>query len=51
MKISVSFLKSKFSLQETIEKINQSTADFIHVDLMDGTFVASKTENMNEILE
>lgn len=51
MKISVSFLKSKFSLQETIEKINQSTADFIHVDLMDGTFVASKTENVFEILE
>lgn len=51
MKISVSFLKSKFSLQETIEKISESTADFIHVDLMDGEFVASKTENMSEILE
>lgn len=51
MKISVSFLKSKFSLQETIEKISESTADFIHVDLMDGEFVASKTKNMSEILE
>ena len=51
MKISVSFLKSKYSLQETLEKINESTADFIHVDLMDGAFVKAKTENIQETLE
>lgn len=51
MKISVSFLKSKLSLQETLDKINQSIADFVHVDLMDGTFVKIKTENIKEILE
>lgn len=50
MKISVSFLKSKFSLPETLKKIDESIADFIHVDLMDGVFVEEKTENSSEIL-
>ncbi len=42
MKISVSFLKSKFSMEETIEKINNSNANYLHVDIMDGNFVDNK---------
>lgn len=37
--ISVSFIKSKSSLLDTIKKIEDSKADYIHVDLMDGLYV------------
>lgn len=43
MKISVSFLKSKFNEKTTIKKIENTSADFIHVDVMDGHFVFNKT--------
>lgn len=39
MKIAVSFLKSKYDLSNTIDKINKTDADFLHVDVMDGNFV------------
>ncbi len=40
-KISVSFLSSH-NVQKDLVKINQSTADYIHVDVMDGRFVKKK---------
>lgn len=48
-KISVSFLKSKFSLRDTIKKIEQTDADFIHVDFMDGKFVEEKSVTFGEM--
>ena len=37
MKISISILKSNFSLDETISKINNINYDgYIHVDVLDG---------------
>ena len=36
MKISVSFLKNKTDVRDTLEKLDETTADFIHVDIMDG---------------
>ena len=50
-KVSVSFLKSNKSLQETIEEINQTDADYIHVDIMDGIFVENKTLSIDDVLE
>lgn len=41
--ISVSFLSSK-NEQEDIMKINTTSADFIHVDVMDGRFVKKKNK-------
>ena len=38
MKVAVSFLKSKDDLDTTIKKIEESSADYIHVDMMDGVF-------------
>lgn len=39
MNISVSYLKTPYSKEETIQKIEKTTADYLHVDLMDGLFV------------
>lgn len=44
MEIAVSFLKSKFALNDTIRKIDNTSANYTHVDLMDGEFVKEKTD-------
>ena len=43
MKVGVSFISSDYDLETTISKIEESSADYIHVDMMDGIFV----ENAN----
>ncbi len=50
MKVSVSYLKSAFSKEETLEKIEKSKADFIHVDLMDGIFVEKNNLDVKETI-
>ncbi len=42
MKTSISFLKSRTSYEDTIAKINKTSCDFLHVDIMDGNFVPPK---------
>ena len=42
MKVSVSVLKEYNRLINAIKKTNESSADFLHVDVMDGTFVDNK---------
>lgn len=50
MKIAISFLKSKFNTFDTIKKINETDAEYIHVDIMDGKFVQNKTDDfLNEL--
>ena len=51
MKISVSFLKNKTDVRDTLEKLDETTADFIHVDIMDGKFTSEKTMNEYEFLD
>ena len=48
--ISVSFLKSKYSREETIKLIDTSDASLIHVDLMDGEYVPNKNFTLEEIM-
>lgn len=44
MKTSVSFLKSIYGVEDTIKRINDTTCDYLHVDLMDGIFVNNKSD-------
>ena len=51
MEIAVSFLKSKYTMEDTIKKINDTTAEYIHVDVMDGEFVPNKSFIYNDVKE
>lgn len=51
MKISVSYLKSLYSKEKTIKLLENTSCDYIHVDLMDGGFVSQKNFNISEVLE
>lgn len=42
MKVVVSYISSKYNPKKTIDLINDTIADGIHVDLMDGTYVGMK---------
>lgn len=48
--ISVSFLTSKYGRKETIKKIENSKANLIHVDLMDGLYVPENNFTLPEIM-
>jgi len=39
MEVSVSFLKSKYDFKHTIDLINETSCNMIHIDYMDNTFV------------
>ena len=49
IKISTSILSTN-NRQEAIEKLNQTTTDFIHIDSMDGEFVDNYQLPTDEII-
>ncbi len=49
MKVAVSFIKSKYNEKETIDIINQTNADYLHIDIMDGKFVEHKNYDYDDI--
>lgn len=42
MEVAVSFISSNYDLVTTINKIENTDAEYIHVDIMDGEFVSTK---------
>ena len=51
MKISVSYLSSIFDKKTTIELIDKSSADLIHVDIMDGKFVPKRNFSAEDVID
>lgn len=49
MEVAVSYLKTSISKEETIKKIEATSAEYIHVDLADGLFVPNKNFHWNDI--
>lgn len=49
MKVSVSILSSSIKPQEITKKLDESNADYIHLDIMDGKFVENKTWTISEV--
>ena len=49
MKISVSILKEKDRLKEVISKLQNTSADFIHIDIMDSTFTKTSSFSLEEL--
>ncbi len=50
MKIAVSFLKSD-NYKKCIEMINQTSGDYLHVDMCDGKYVESKNFTISELVK
>lgn len=50
MKLSVSYLKNKKGIEETLQELEKSSCDYIHVDLMDGKFAGVKNYEIESIL-
>lgn len=52
MKVSTSVLSIYDNVENCIDKLNQSTSDYLHLDVMDGKFVSQNTVNiMDEVLK
>ena len=49
MKVAVSFISSDYDLETTIKKIDDSKADYIHVDMIDGQFVETANFTTQDI--
>lgn len=49
--ISVSILGEKDNYTSAIEKINSTSADFLHLDIMDNTFTYSKSFDLEQVKE
>lgn len=51
MKISASILSIKGNIKDNVKKLEEANVDYLHLDIMDGSFVTNKTWDINEINE
>ena len=49
MKVSVSILSNSIKPVDIVKKLDNTKADYIHIDIMDGKFVENKTWTISEI--
>ena len=49
MKVSVSILKEKDNYVDAINKLNDTSADYIHIDVMDNTFTDSSSFDLTKM--
>ncbi len=49
MKVSVSILKEKNRLDYVIDKLQSTSADYIHIDIMDSTFTKESSFSLSEL--
>lgn len=49
MKVGVSILSSSIKAEDIVKKLDGSSADYIHVDIMDGKFVENKTWTYSDV--
>ena len=49
--IAVSFLKSLYTRSDTIKRIDESNADLIHVDLLDGIYAGVNNLDIDKLVE
>ena len=48
MKVSVSILSKKEDINNTINKLLDTSADYIHLDIMDGSFTEEKSFELDQ---
>lgn len=48
MKVSVSILKNKNNYKEEIKKINNTSCDYLHLDILDNTFAPNFSFNLSD---
>ena len=48
MKVSVSILKERKNYLDVIEKLNNSKADYIHIDVLDNTFIKTSSFDIDD---
>lgn len=51
MKVSVSILKEKDNIKDAINRLDNSIVDYIHLDVMDGSFTQNKSFTCNDLLK
>lgn len=49
MKISASFLGIKDNIEKNLMRLDKTTIDYLHLDIMDGKFVSNKTWEYKEV--
>lgn len=51
MKVSVSILKEKDNIKDAINRLDNSIVDYIHLDIMDGSFTQNKSFTSSDLLK